>query len=166
VEVLLRHKLTRNFFGWLAYSYQQSRRKDQVDDSYRPFDEDVAHSLTLVLSYKFCKTWQVGTRLQFRSGYPYTPIAGGVYLADSNTYAPIYDAQDKNSRRLPYEYQWDLRLDKQFVFDTWMLSLYLDVQNVTLADRVIAVNYRFDYRDKGYLLFLPILPSLGLRADF
>ena len=166
IEVLLRHKLTKNFFGWLAYSYSVSKRKDGPDANYRFFDEDVPHNLTLVLSYKFLKTWQVGSRLQVVSGYPYTDIKGGLYIVDNNTYIPIYDSAKKNAKRLPLWYQWDIRVDKQFIFDTWILSVYLDVQNITMANRVTGYQYNFDYSEKTERKLLPIIPAFGVRADF
>ena len=166
LEVLLRHRLTKNFFGWLAYSYSVSKRRDGEQDTYRYFDEDVPHNLTLVLSYAFLKTWQVGARLQVISGMPYTPIRGSVFIADNNTYIPLYDAANKNSGRADTGYQLDLRIDKRFVFDTWMLSMYLDVQNVTMSDRAMGYSYNYDYSEKVAISLPTIIPAFGLRADF
>ena len=166
VEVLLRHRLTKNFFGWLAYSYSVSKRRDGEQDAYRYFDEDVPHNLTLVLSYAFLKTWQVGARLQVISGMPYTPIKGSVFIADNNTYIPLYDAADKNSGRTDTGYQLDLRIDKRFIFDTWMLSVYLDIQNVTMYSRAMGYSYNYDYSQKVAVSLPAIIPAFGLRADF
>jgi len=166
VEVLLRHKLTKNFFGWLAYSWSVSKRRDGEQDEYRFFDEDVPHNLTLVLSYSFLKTWQVGTRLQVVSGLPYTPIKGSVFIADNNTYIPLYDAANKNSERTDLGYQLDIRIDKRFIFDTWMLSMYLDIQNVTMASRSMGYSYNYDYSQRAAVRLPAILPAFGLRADF
>ncbi len=166
-ELLLRHKLTKRFFGWLAYSYCKSERKDAASGFYRAFDQDVPHTVTLLLSYKAWQTWQFGMRFQLLSGMPYTPINGSIYMADTDTYVPIYDPDKRNTERVvPVWYEIDLRVDKMWVFDTWILSVYLDVQNVTLAKHPLGVVYNYDYSQKGLMTMFPIIPALGIRAEF
>ena len=47
-----------------------------------------------------------------------------------------------------------------------MLALYLDVQNVTYRKNVEAVLNSYDYKKEAYLTGLPILPVLGVRAEW
>ena len=84
--------------------------------------------------------------------------------ADQQLYDPIYGAT--NAGRLPTFQQLDLRVDRVFLFDRWMLALYLDVQNVldhTNQEGVI-VDYR--YRTQIVVPDIPILPTIGVRGSF
>ena len=69
------------------------------------------------------------------------------------------------SERNPMFVQWDFRIDKKWVFDRFLLDLYLDVQNLTNRSNVEAPDYNFDYRRKKTEGGMPIYPILGLRAE-
>ena len=62
--------------------------------------------------------------------------------------------------------QLDVRLDKQWVFDRWLLDAYLDVQNATNHVNPEGIAYNYDYTQSKVNQGLPILPLLGLRAEF
>ncbi len=53
-----------------------------------------------------------------------------------------------------------------WVFKTWSLDLYLDVQNVTNTRAVEGTSYSFNYAQSVYFVGLPIIPVLGLKAAF
>lgn len=164
VEVLLRHQLTRNFFGWIAYTLSRTERSDTLSGKLRrgPFDQP--HNLVAVASYKLPYDFIAGVRLRYASGPLDTPIVGAIYDANANYYFPLPGALF--SRRLPDFFQMDVRVDKRFVYEQWMLSLYLDVQNVTNQQNVEGTLNNFDYTQERYLYGLPILPSLGIRGEF
>ncbi|NUO54499.1 MAG: hypothetical protein HOV80_37115, partial [Polyangiaceae bacterium] len=71
-----------------------------------------------------------------------------------------------NTERLPLFHALDLRVDKRWKFKYWQLSTYLDVQNVYNNQNAEAVGYNFNYTAREYVNGLPILPSIGIRADF
>ena len=169
VEALLRRQLSRGLYGWLAYTYSQSSRRDDPTmpayPSWHLFGFDQTHLFTLVLSYRTAGDWIVGTRLRSTSGNPFTPAVGSVLVADSGRYQCIGAARPF-SGRLPGFFQTDVRVDKRWVHDDWSLSLYLDVQNAT--NRANAeLNFRnFDCSEQVALAGLPIFPTLGLRAEW
>jgi len=165
-EILLRHNFANNFFGWISYSISRSMRNDGPGTPYRLFDIDQTHNLTVVASYNFLKTWTIGGRFRFTSGEPYTDIMGSIYNADNGTYIPLYNSDKKNQKRSPPFHQLDLRLDKRWIFNTWILNTYLDVQSVYYYANPVGVVYNYDYSEKGYLRMLPILPSIGIKAEF
>ena len=70
------------------------------------------------------------------------------------------------STRLPDFVQLDLRVDKRFVFKSWIFALYLDISNVTNRANVEGYAYSYDFSRRAPVTGLPILPSLGLRASF
>lgn len=167
VEFLIRHKMTDKFFGWISYSFCMSERKDSPDSAWRPFDVDVNHNLIAVGSYKFNKYWQLGARFKLASGAPYSNLLFSDYSfdADNNLNIPQFNG-GVNSSRLPITHQLDLRLDKYWLFDKWILSTYLDIQNVYMAKNVIGVSYREDYTEKVYTYGFPIMIFIGMKGDF
>jgi TonB family protein len=164
VELLLRHQLTRNFFGWIAYSLSRTELRDALTGRMRrgPFDQP--HNVVAVASYKLPHDFIAGVRLRYSSGPLSTPIVGSIYDANANYYFPL--PGERFSRRLPDFFQADVRVDKRFVHERWMLALYLDVQNVTNRQNVEGMMNNFDYSQERHLYGLPILPSLGIRGEF
>ncbi len=41
----------------------------------------------------------------------------------------------------------DFRIDKKWIFDTWMLNAYRDIQNVTDRVNPESIAYDFDYSE-------------------
>lgn len=163
-EILLRHALTKNFFGWIAYSLSRSERDFFGGTVWGLAALDQPHNLIIVASYKLPYDFIVGARFRYTSGPLNRPVVGAIYDANGNYFFPIQSQQW--SRRLPDFFQLDVRVDKRFVFRDWMFAVYLDVQNATYAKNVEAVIHSYDYSQQAYLTGLPILPVLGLRGEF
>jgi TonB family protein len=164
VELLLRHQLTRNFFGWIAYSLSRTDRLDPRTGKMRRGPLDQPHNLVAVASYKLPHDFIAGVRLRYSSGPLDTPVQGAIYDANANYYFPL--AAEPFSRRQPNFFQADVRVDKRFVYDNWMLALYVDVQNVTNRQNVEGTLNNFDYTQERFLYGLPIIPALGVRGEF
>ena len=102
-----------------------------------------------VISGSWPGGWELGIRFRLASGNPTTMFNGGIFDSDSDDYiglpGPI------NGDRLPLFHQLDIRLDKKFVFKKWILSIYLDIQNVYNYQASEFVIYNFNYTQKGYL---------------
>ena len=60
-----------------------------------------------------------------------------------------------------------MRIDKKFIFDRWMFSVYLDMQNVLvfLYQSPEFTVYNYDYTEKT-TISMPFIPSLGIKAEF
>ena len=165
-EFLLRHDLTDNLFGWVSYSISRSHRNDGPGTPYRLFDKDQTHNLVGVGSWEFAKSWRIGLRFQYTTGEPYSPVAGSIFKADNGSYSPIFDPQRTRTQRRGAYHTLDLRLDKNWVFDTWILQTYLDVQNVYYHANEIETDHNYDFSEKGQIKGFPIIPSVGLKAEF
>ena len=163
-ELLVRQELWKNFFGWISYTLMRSERRDHPGDPWRVFQYDQTHILTVLGSYKLPLGFQVGLRFRYVTGNPYTPVARAYYDINGYQYIPIYGAP--YSGRLPAFNQLDLRVDKTFEYNTFKLTLYLDIQNVYNSTSAEGVLYSYDYKTPEYLNGLPFLPVLGARADF
>ena len=98
------------------------------------------------------------------TGDPYTPITGAIFDADNDIYVPIAGAF--YSERLNPFWQLDLRFDKKWVFDKWILSAYLDIQNVTNHANIEAIRYSYNYAQTTTVQDLPFLPILGMKGEF
>ncbi|MFO0600293.1 MAG: TonB-dependent receptor [Myxococcaceae bacterium] len=163
VEFLLRHKLHKNFFGWIAYSLSRFERDGYGGAQWSPGPLDQPHNLIVVASYKFPWDITLGGRFRFASGPLVTPIVASLYDVDGNYYYPL--PGQPWSVRLPDFFQFDVRIDKRFVFDSWVLALYVDVQNVTNQQNPEGLFYSFNYTQKAYVYGIPILPSIGVRGE-
>jgi hypothetical protein len=169
LETLLKYKPDRRFFGWLAYTLSRSIRQNSQDAPEYPFQYDQTHNLTVLGSYRLGRGWEFGARFRLVSGNLTTPVVGppslpALFAADAGSYAPLQGRL--NSQRLPLFHQLDLRVDKRWQFEVWQLVAYLDVQNAYNHASVEGVQYNYDFSRSAYATGLPILPSLGVRAEF
>ncbi len=164
-EVFLRHQLANNFFGWLAYTVSRSERKDRPGEPWRLFDFDQTHILTVVGSYDLPRNWSVGLRWRYVTGSPDTPIETAVFDVDADAYVRVAPSTANESRN-PDFHQLDVRVDKRWIYDTWTLNFYLDLQNAYNRANQEGINYQYDYEKSFPVSGIPIFPSFGLRGEF
>lgn len=148
-------------FGWVAYTLLRSERKDGEASSYRLFDYDQTHVLTALGSYDLGRGFEVGARVRLASGFPRTPVTGTFYDVRRNQVEPTLGAAA--TTRIPMFLAVDVRVAKRLRLARSELEIYLDVQNVTNRDNPEEIAYSPDYRERRYVLGLPILPALGAR---
>jgi len=164
LELVARRELANGLFGWIAYTLSRSERLDSGQTDWRLFDYDQTHILTAVASYDLPRHWRLASRFRYVSGNPETPVVGSVFNSVTDEYDPTFGRV--NSARQPAFVQMDIRLDKQWVFDRWLLDAYLDLQNATNHTNPEGIAYNYDYTQSKVNQGLPILPFLGLRAEF
>ncbi len=165
MELLIRHPPVGRFFGWLAYTLSRSERVDHPGEDAHLYQYDQTHILTAVASYKLPLDWEISARWRLVSGNPYTGLATAVWNNSNDNWNAIASAC-VNCERLPAFHQLDLRVDKKFVFDRWMLAVYIDVQNTYNRENPEGIQYNYDYTEKRYQALLPIIPSLGFKGEF
>jgi hypothetical protein len=163
MELGLRHEFANNFTGWVAYTLSKAVRQDSGEED-RLFDFDQTHILTLVGSYLLPRNWQVGGRFRLVSGNPRTPVVGAVYNASTNEYDPTFGPV--NSDRNGAFHQLDIRIDKRWVYQGWMLNAYLDLQNVYNRANPEGLQYNFNFRQSKPQQGLPLISILGFRAEY
>jgi hypothetical protein len=150
-ELLLRRNLSKRLYGWLAYTLSRS---DRLVGFYRikaPSDWDQRHIVNLVLGYRLRGGWSTSGRIHYNTGRPYP-------VNDERAFRVDY-------RRLPPFFQLDLRLDRQFVFDRFLLSAYIEMVNTTLSREVFDLRVQQDgtLTERGYRI---VLPSIGVHAEW
>jgi TonB family protein len=166
-DILIKQDNPKWLYGWIAYSILRSERQDHPGETWRPFQYDQTHILTVVLGYHLPKDFDVGLRLRYVTGNPDTSqLANGISAFDSDHSAYFPGLHPPFASRLPDFFQLDVRIDKRFVFKKWIFAMYLDLANVTNRGNVEGYAYSYDFTRRAPVNGLPILPSLGLRASF
>jgi len=140
MEVLLQQRLYQGYYGLLAYTLVRSEYINPGDDlmlqSWVPSSWDNRHIVSFTGGKKWDSGWELGARVLFSGGLPYTPYAVDQSLQIPNweTFnAPLVDYDQLNTQRNGAFHQVDLRLDRKWFFDTWSLDVFMDVQNLTGA---------------------------------
>jgi outer membrane receptor protein involved in Fe transport len=146
----------------LAYTYLNSSRKEAGMSEY-PSEYDQTHNLNLIGSYETPR-WNYSTRLRYVTGRPLTPVIGSIFDSDSDRYIPLRGAF--LSERYDPFFQLDFRIDRKWIYNTWILSAYLDIQNVTNNKNVQSISYNYDYSDSVKTSALPLLPIFGVKGEF
>jgi TonB family protein len=164
LELVARHEFAHNFTGWLAYTLSRSQRLDSGATEYRLFDFDQTHIVAVLGTYTLPRNWSIGGRFRYVTGNPTTPVVNSVFNASRDEYDPIYGKV--NSARIEAFHQLDVRVDKRWVYQSWMLDVYLDVQNIYNRANPEGQSYNYNFRQTQVQQGLPILPILGIRADF
>ena len=151
-ELLLRRADTGRFFGWLAYTLSWSQRYDDNGVLGRS-DWDERHILNLVAGRRLGHSYTVGARFHLNTGR-WAPVlnGGGEY------------------QELPTYYQIDLRAERRFVFDRFVMDVYADFANVTRDPEVLQLDSVYDSNTGGMKIWQDkinlVLPTIGLHAQF
>ena len=146
-ELLIRRPLTERLYGWLSYTLSTSLRA-LGNGVVGPSDWDQRHVVNLVLGYRIGR-YTFGGRAHYNTGRPFQ-------LATENGYA-----------RLPSYRQIDLRFDRRYVFKSFSLELYAELQNATFSRQVVSVDYfpaanGVTLTETSYRI---ILPSIGIHGE-
>jgi hypothetical protein len=139
-----------------------------------PSRYDRRHLLSLVygieLGKKKGRSWWIGAKLLFSSGFPYTPFqeeertyillselspSGRLVKKEERYRVPVYGKE--NSRRYPFYARADIRFERKWKKG----SLYLDVTNV-IGKRVELKTWWYG----DILGFFPVYPVVGLTLRF
>ena len=169
-EVFLRHRVGDRFLGWGSYTYGLSKRRDRPDEPYRYYSFDQTHVATLAATYRLTPTWEIGVKWQYRTGNPYTPVIDATQKTDPRNdelvYVPNY--AETNSGRLPPYHRLDVKLSKAFRFNSWEISLFLELLNAYNRKNLLSYSYSEDYDpDKIEEIYqFPLIPYLGITTEF
>jgi hypothetical protein len=164
VQVTLRQELWKGLSGWAAYTLSRSERRFAGDATYRSFDYDRTHVVSIAASQEV-SSWTFGARVQYATGLPRTPVVGAYFNASSGRDEPLFGAQ--NSTRLPPFFQLDLRVDRRFALSEGVeLRIYVEAANLTARKNPEEVIYNSTYTKRVYATGLPPLLLVGARLDF
>jgi len=161
METLLKYK-EKKMEGWLAYTISRGTYGDSKTASALS-QYDQTHIITAVGDVEMENNWKLSLRVRYTSGNPYTPIVGGILDVNNDSYVSI--AGVTNSERKGTFFQTDIRIDKKWIYDKWILTGYLDIENITNAKNVAQISYNYNYSQTATVTGIPILPTLGFKAE-
>jgi TonB dependent receptor/TonB-dependent Receptor Plug Domain len=150
--------------GWLTYQLSSAQRgrimPGNTTVTWRPFEEEQPHAVTLVASVEPFANWRFGTRLRMASGNPRPRVANAYY--NGRNYEPVL----LGTERLPLFAQLDFHAEKGGSLGTLgRYVVYVDVINVINRKNAEEFTYGYDYGQRGSLTGFPILALLGLRLE-
>lgn len=146
------------------YQYTRSTRWEdpggQLERNLAPWDQP--HRLQLVAIGQLPRNWAVSGRIRYSSGFPAPRRQTDAYdiLTDQITVLRPTDG------RLKPFVGVDLKVTHRFLFRTWRLDVYLDVQNLTNSRTFEPIITGFDDSDPAYSKGLPTLPVFGVDGAF
>lgn len=152
---------------------------------YVPSSWDTRHMLSLMTSLQLPHRWSLAARWRWLGGAPFSPVdeklSSRKEIWDIRNVA-YPDFSRYNSQRLSAAHQLDVRIDRDFVFRSWVLNLYIDVQNVYKSANPSEPVYTnldasghavTDVSDPTRYVLRPIapasgtlLPTIGMMAKF
>ncbi|MFK7998740.1 MAG: TonB-dependent receptor [Polyangiales bacterium] len=155
----------RRWFGYLSYTVSRSERQDNPDQdqTWRLFDFDQTHIFTLTGVYRLPRNWEIGGTLRLVSGNPGTVPNGSIVNVNSLNYTALSSQQ--NTQRNPLFNRLDIRIEKKWIFDSWRLALFLDIQNVYNQQNQESLVFNYDFTQAVPVNGLPIIPAIGLRGE-
>ncbi|MEM9674558.1 MAG: TonB-dependent receptor [Bacteroidota bacterium] len=175
-EFLLQQKLSRRFYGILAYTLYWSEFTGLDQENYRPSLWDNRHLLTFTGGYKLPRNWEIGLRVRYLGPAPFAPVD---IDATTDSYPIIISDFDQlGTVRLGAFNQTDIRVDRKWNFTNWTLNLFFEIQNVLGSDLPQAPSYVLSRDDSGDITDprelvevdgadnSSVLPTLGIVIDF
>ncbi|HEY6950886.1 MAG TPA: TonB-dependent receptor [Bacteroidota bacterium] len=156
IEFLAQKKLSEiPCYGTFSLSYNIAEFK-AVDGVARPSNWDQRWIVNVGGGYVFNTAWEVSTKFRYLTGRPYTPFNS------DGTQNPVF----YNTNRVEPNHSLDVRVDRRWVFETWTLITYIDLQNVYNRKPVDVPRYNQRTRTVEQESSLGILPSIGVSAEF
>jgi hypothetical protein len=151
IELLLKRDFSHRVHGWVSYTWSRSERLLGNYGPVVPSDWDQRHILSLLANVRLPRRWTLGGRVHYNTGRPY----------------PVPDPRERvvDYTRLAPFLQLDIRAEKRFILDRFMLDAYLELGNVLVNEQEGRVWRQDDGTLKHETIRL-VLPSLGVRAWF
>jgi len=177
VQVVLQRRSANRLSGWLGYTWARAEQKEYAINNpiftcppycltttpYQPSLEDQRNSLNLFAMYRVRPSVNVSGKFLYGSGFP---VSTGIFVQVGTGYQQV----GTETLRFPYQ-RLDLRVDKDWAFQRWKLTLYGELLNVTnhynarfVYSSVIDPNTGMAQVKK--LQGLPITPTVGLAFQF
>ena len=132
IELLLQQKLSKKFYGILAYTWVKSEFLNK-EGQFKPSAWDNRNIISATCGKQFKKNWEVGIKFRYSGGSPYTP-----YDLERTSLISIWNVSKRglpdydrlNENRFPANHGLDIRVDKKWYLSKMAINLYLDIQNL------------------------------------
>ncbi len=165
-------KYDRNdLYIWAVYSLGYIYRDDGINTYIPHFDR--RHNVNLLIVYNIGEKWEISTRWNYGSGFPFTKdqgfyellnFSGGIntdYTISTGDIGVIYG--DLNGGRLPAYHRLDLSVKRKFkISKNSVLNADFSIINVYNNENI----FYFDRIKREQVNQLPFMPSIGLSMTF
>ena len=165
-EAFIRRNLTGRIFGWLSYTYSKTEEQQNSDAPWASAQYDQTHVLTAVGDYKFTGTFDLGMRYNYNTGNTYSTVSDSVFNADHDKYQQRPTPDDKNAGRVSPYNALTVYLNKDFLYDTWKLSVKGGMEQYWFRPQTAMVRYSYDYTEQVPITTLTSIPFLEARGEF
>jgi len=152
------------FFAWLSYTFQQAERRDALGAPWYTSPWDQTHLLTFVAGALLPRGWEVGLRVRYTTGSPEPRVTGALYDSDHDVSLTWVDTLRPG--RMPDFFMLDARVAKRFRWGPVAMQVIVEVLNATNQANVESRVYSYDRRSSVPVTGMPIIPNVGLRAEY
>jgi hypothetical protein len=151
---------TRDWFGWISYTWSQTFRNDNTVigenflipqvvspserrvllDRFRNspevyYDFDQTHIVNVVYGWRVNDEYQIGVRWQYRTSFPITPVLtddGGQFRnpATGQVFFNPISSPIENTKRIADYHRMDVRIDKFLNYEWGYMNLFVELINL------------------------------------
>lgn len=159
IELMIQKKLAEDFYGMISASVLKSRYED-YSGKWRDRLYDNRFLFGVVGGYKPNKEWEFSIRWNIAGGIPYTPFD----INKSTQFGiGVIDKEKINTERYPTYHSLNLRVDKNFYFNSTTLVIYLNVMNVYNRKNVAAYLWNELKNEQKTMYQWGLIPILGVE---
>ncbi len=160
-EIFIQKKLSEiPVYGIFSCTIGDSKFKS-ITGGYRPGAYDALAIINLSCAWRINNEWELSSKFRLSTGIPTTPF----FTEGVNTGKPDYSRYNEGER-LPVNHSLDFRADKIWYFSGFMMTTYIDIQNIYSRKNVAALRWDFRNNKPEYIKSFGILPSIGIVAEF
>ncbi|MCS6988698.1 MAG: TonB-dependent receptor [Chloroherpetonaceae bacterium] len=161
IEIFAQKKFTDDYYFIANYSFSVIEHAG-LDGVFRAGSFDFRHVVSLTLGYKLDENFELGLRWRYLGGKPYTPFDE----ASSGSIGGFLDLSRVNALRYPAYSRLDVRVDYRLFTSDVTLTAFVDIQNATSNANVSGQIWNASKRRAEFVYHIPLLPVVGVRAEF
>jgi hypothetical protein len=155
VELLLQKKSSDSpYYGIFSLTFSKSYFT-ALDGIRRIGSYDQKWIINLSGGYIFDEKWELSSKFRFSTGKPFTP-----FNPDGSQNVLNY-----NLLRLDANHSLDVRLDRRWNFNNWMLITYIDIQNIYNHRNIGLITWDERTKQVDKEASIGILPSIGISIE-
>ena len=153
-------------YGLVSYTIQRAERTTCIGGScpWYTYQYDQPHILTVVLGAILPFGFEAGVRVRYTSGSVAPNITGALFDAEHDVALTLTDPL--HTGRLPAYFTLDVRVAKRFSLGPVRCQGILEILNTTNNANVESLVLSYDRRSQAYVTGLPIIPTIGIRAEY
>lgn len=161
-DFLLQKKYADGLYGVISYTFNVTSFKALIGAS-RPGAWDSKHNLTISGGYTIDRETEISLKYRFISGRPYTPFDSE---KSSAAHFGIQYDDKMNSIRYPNYHRVDIRFDKKYYFENWIITTFLEIENLFNTKNIFGYRWDENKNKQETIYQIAIVPAGGIRIEF